>query len=188
MWEMRAYIFETLANSKKGGGVSRVCFSLSFLPPVPPPLLAIMHIDREQSLGRQNNNNKKKKNMSRKCLNWFTLLFPTLEPVIPACISSSSSSSSSPPSPRFFLTMSTRDSTRILPRGQSIRVRVRVEGRRGEEGHCAEGHVGEICWLLLLLLLRCVIVVVVVIGLGLRLRVGIVGGWVCGGVVGRVEG
>lgn len=53
-------------------------------------------------------------------------------------------------------------------------MRVCVEGRRGEEGHCAEGYVGEIFWLLL----GCDIV-----GLGLRLRVGVAGVVVGGGIV-----
>jgi hypothetical protein len=48
-------------------------------------------------------------------------------------------------------------------------MRIRVEGRRGEEGHCAEGDVGEIfLLLLLLLLLGCA-------NTRLWLRVGVVG-------------
>ena len=57
-----------------------------------------------------------------------------------------------------------------------------VEGGRGEEGHCAEGYVGEIFWLLLLLLLlRCATI-------GLRLGVGVAGVWVCGVGVGSGSG
>ena len=52
-------------------------------------------------------------------------------------------------------------------------MRIRVEGRRGEEGHSAEGNVGEILQLLLLLLLLlgCAII-------RLWLWVGVVGIWV----------
>lgn len=55
-------------------------------------------------------------------------------------------------------------------------MRVCVEGRRREEGHCAEGYVGEIFWLLLLL--GCAI-----FWLSLRLRVGVAGVVVGGGIV-----
>lgn len=58
-------------------------------------------------------------------------------------------------------------------------MRIGVEGGRGEEGHCAEGYVGEIFWLLLLLLL---LLGCAVVGLSLRLSVGVVGIWI-GGIV-----